>query len=117
MYRIEYYQNKRGEQPLSKWLNNIFKSDAAGAARIDAQIQKLREHGLKLINTNMMKPIIGTDSHFYELRPGPYRIIFFYDVAQSKFILLHGFRKTKQRQDKEIAHARLNLQKYLLMFV
>ncbi len=117
MYQVEYYLNKRGEQPVSKWLNNIFKSDVAGASRIDAQIQKLSEHGLKLINTNMMKPIIGTDNHLYELIPGAYRIVIYYDSTRSKFILLHGFRKTKRRQNKEITHARRNLQKYLSLSV
>lgn len=117
MYRVEYYRNKRGEQPVSKWLNNIFKSDIAGAAKIDAQIQKLSEYGLKLINTNIMKPIIGKDNHLYELIPGAYRIIIYYDSTRSKFILLHGFRKTKRRQNKEIAHARRNLQNYLSMSV
>jgi len=73
MYLVEYYLNKKGEQPVSKWLNSVFKSDATGASRIDAQIQKLSEYGLKLINTNMMKPIIGTDNHLYELIPGAYR--------------------------------------------
>ncbi len=113
MYQIEYYLNKSGEQPVSKWLNNIFKSDVAGASRIDAQIQKLSEHGLKLINTNIMKPIIGADNHLYELVPGAYRVIVYYDSICSKFILLHGFRKTKRRQNKDIAHARENLRKYL----
>lgn len=117
MYRVEYYINKKGKQPVSKWLNNIFKSDVSGASKIDAQIQKLSEHGLKLINTNMMKPIIGADNHLYELIPGAYRIIVYYDTTQSKFILLHGFRKTKQRQNKEITYARRILQKYLAMFV
>lgn len=117
MYQVEYYRNKRGEQPVSKWLNNIFKSDIAGAAKIDAQIQKLSEYGLKLINTNMMKPIIGKDNHLYELIPGAYRIVVYYDSTRSEFILLHGFRKTKQRQNKEIAHARRNLQNYLSMSV
>ncbi len=117
MYRVEYYLNRRGEQPVAKWLNDVYKPDRAGAAKIDARIQKLREHGLKLLDTNMMKPIIGADNHLYELLPGAYRVVVYYDSTRSKFILLHGFRKTKRRQDKDITHARRNLQKYLSMSV
>ena len=117
MYRVEYYLNGRGEPPVAKWLNEIFKSDIAGASKIDARIQKLKEHGLKLLDTNMMKPIIGVDNHLYELLPGAYKIVVYYDSTRSKFILLHGFRKTKRRQSKDIAHARRNLQSYLSMFV
>ena len=113
MYQVEYYLDKSGEQPVSIWLNNIFKSDISGASKIEAQIQKLIGHGLKLLNTNMMKRIIGNDNHLYELIPGAYRVIVYYDSIRSKFILLHGFRKTKRRQNKDIAHARENLQKYL----
>ena len=113
MYQVEYYIDKRKEQPVSKWLNDVFKSDVAGASRIDAQIQKLSEHGLKLLDTNMMKHIIGEDNHLYELIPGAYRVVVYYDSIRSKFILLHGFRKTKRRQNKDIAHARRNLHKYL----
>ena len=86
-----------------------------GASKIDARIQKLKEHALKLIDTNMMKPITGVEKHIYELLPGAYRIIVYYDLTQLKFILLHGFRKTRQRQNKDIAHARRNLQRYLSM--
>ena len=116
MYQVEYYLNGRGEQPVAKWLKEVFKSDMAGASKIDARIQKLREHGLKLLDTNMMKPITGVEKHLYELLPGAYRVIVYYDSTQLKFILLHGFRKTRQRQSKDIAHARRNLQRYLLMF-
>ena len=117
MYHVDYYLNRRGERPVAKWLDNVFKTDVAGASRIDAQIQKLREHGLKLLNTNMMKHIIGEDNHLYELIPGAYRVVVYYDSTRSKFILLHGFRKTKRVQTRDIARARRNLQEYLSMSV
>lgn len=117
MYRVEYYLDSRGDQPVAEWLDDVFESDVAGASRIDAQIQKLREHGLKLLGTNMMKSITSSDNHLYELRPGAYRVVVYYNSTQSKFILLHGFRKIKRRQNKDIAHARRNLQKYLSMSV
>ena len=113
MWPVEYYTDRRNKQPVAIWLDEITRSDAAGASTIDAQIQKLREYGLSLIGTNMMKRISGTNNHLYELLPGSYRVIVYYDVMQSKFIILHAFRKKKQRQKRDIEYARRILSKYL----
>lgn len=114
MYLVEFYIDKRGKQPVAKWLDEVFKSDVAGASKIDDRIQKLGKYGLKLLATNIMKRLSVADSHLYELIPGAYRVIVYHDTKQSKFILLHGFRKKRQRQDKDIDHARRLLEEYLL---
>ncbi len=114
MYLVEFYIDKRDKEPVAKWLDEVFKSDAAGASKIDDRIQKLRKYGLKLLSTNIMKRLSVADSYLYELIPGAYRVIVYHDTKQSKFILLHGFRKKRQRQDKDIDHARRLLQEYLL---
>ena len=113
MWTVEYYTDKRGEQPVAKWLNEVSKSDLARALGIHARIRKLSEHGLELLDTNMMSRLKGADRHLYELTPWPYRVVVYYDTIRSKFILLHGFRKKRQRQDKDIDHARWLLKGYL----
>jgi phage-related protein len=114
MWKVEYYTDKRGEQPVAKWLDEVTKSDPARALGIYARIIKLKEHGLDLLDTKMMSRLRGVDRHFYELTPRPYRVVVYYDTMRSKFILLHGFRKKRQRQDKDIDHARWLLKDYLL---
>jgi len=114
MYLVEFYIDKRGKEPAAKWLDEVFKSDVAGASKIDDRIQKLRKYGPELLATNIMKRLSVADSHLYELIPGAYRVIVYHDTKQSKFILLHGFRKKRQRQDKDIDRARRRLQEYLL---
>ncbi|MCK4425158.1 MAG: type II toxin-antitoxin system RelE/ParE family toxin [Deltaproteobacteria bacterium] len=114
MWTVEYYPDKRGEQPVAKWLDEVSKSDPARALGIYARIKKLSEYGLELLDTKMMSRLKGADRHFYELTPGPYRVVVYYDIKRSKFILLHGFRKKKQRQDQDIDRAKLRLKNYLL---
>jgi len=41
IYPVEFYIDKRGKEPVAKWLDEVFKSDAAGASKIDDRIQKL----------------------------------------------------------------------------
>ncbi|MBW1719859.1 MAG: type II toxin-antitoxin system RelE/ParE family toxin [Deltaproteobacteria bacterium] len=122
MYLVEFYTDNRGKNPVAKWLDELVKSDMDGAVKIDARIQKLRKYGLKLLDTRIMKHLetknmkhlIVADRDLYELIPDPYRVIFYHDTKQSKFILLHGFRKKRQRQNKDIDQARRLLRKYLL---
>jgi phage-related protein len=118
MYLVEFYTDKRGDQPVANWLDGL---DKRSVAKIDARIQKLREYGLKLLDTNIMKNLktkniknfIDADRHLYELIPDPYRVIVYHNKEQSKFILLHGFRKKRQRQDRDIDQARRLLKNYL----
>ena len=113
MWTVEYYTDKRREQPVAKWLDEVSKSDRARALGIYARIKKLSEYGLELLDTKMMSRLKGADRHFYELTPGPYRIVVYHDIKRSKFILLHGFRKKRQRQDQDIDRAKLRLENYL----
>ncbi len=113
LWTVEYYKDKRGEQPVVKWLDEVRKSDPHRALGIYERIGKLSEYGLELLNTNIMSRLKGADRHFYELTPRPYRVVVYYDKRRTKFILLHGFRKKRQRQDKDIDHARLLLKDYL----
>ena len=65
-------------------------------------------------NTSMMKPIKGYGGDFYELKYGNYRIALYHETASDTFILLHGFKKEKQRESREILTAYSKLREYQL---
>jgi len=62
----------------------------------------------------MMKPIKGYGGDFYELKYGNYRIALYHETASDTFILLHGFKKEKQRESREILTAYSKLREYQL---
>lgn len=111
MYAYEYYTRRQGEQPLRDWIAALPKSEKAV---IFAKIQKLCEEGLKLLRTNMLTAIEGYSTDFYELRGGKLRIGVYFDRSKNMFILLHGWRKTRQRQPRDIDEAFSKLRDYLL---
>ena len=57
----------------------------------------------------MMDPIKGYGGDFYELKYSNYRIALYHERAIDAFILLHGFKKQRQRESREIrvAYSRL----------
>lgn len=111
MYDYEYYTTKSGEQPLRDWIASLPINERAV---IREKIQKLCEEGLKLLRTKMLTTIEGYSGDFYELRGGQLRIGVHFDRSKNMFILLHGWRKKKQRQPKDIDEAFSRLRDYLL---
>lgn len=109
MYEYEYYTTRDGEQPLRDWLAALPKQDRV----IRQKIQKLAEEGLRLLGTNMLTTIEGYVGDFYELRVGQIRIGVYLDTFTNRFILLHGWRKKKQRQPRDIDEAFSRLEDYL----
>lgn len=112
MHQIDYYTSRRGEQPVDEWREGL---DKKSRSISDATIDSLREYGLIILNTKMMKSIKGEDRDLFELICGKYRIVVFNDKLYDKFILLHGFKKGKQRETKQIEIARRRLDDYLLI--
>lgn len=110
MYAYEYYATRQGEQPLRDWIAALPLKERAV---IRAKIQKLSEEGLKLLGTNMLKTIEDYDDDFYELVGGQLRIGIYFDRPKNMFILLHGWRKKKQRQPRDIDEAFSKLRDYL----
>ena len=81
-----------------------------GLGIIDAVVQALRENGLDLLDTNMMDHI---EDQIFELRPGGYRVLCFYDQAVETFVLLNGFRKeTRRTPESEKEEARMLVIEY-----
>ena len=62
-----------------------------------AKIRMLEAEGLNLLNTNVLKRIVG-HPNLYEIRTGHYRILNYYDIEKNTFILLNGFIKKKMNE-------------------
>jgi phage-related protein len=110
VYAYEYYNTKQGEQPLRGWIAALPKNERAV---IREKIQKLCEEGLKLLRTKMLTTIEGYSCDFYELRGGQLRIGIYFDRSKNIFVLLHGWRKKRKKQPKDIDKAFSRLTDYL----
>jgi phage-related protein len=80
---------------------------------IAAKVVSLSEHGLELLSTKVLERIQGDDHNFYELRGGRCRIAVYFDELARRFVLLHGFIKTRDNERREISRARDLLHEYL----
>jgi phage-related protein len=109
MWRIEYYSEPSGRQPVAEWLDGL---DRNARAVVMDKVAQLEKHGLMLLRTNMMKRIQNRDKDFYELIGGRYRIALYHELISNSFILLHGFIKKRQRETREIDIARSRLHEY-----
>ena len=112
MWHIDYYTEPSGHQPVAEWLDYLDKSDKNISANMQDKVVRLQQNGLILLNTSMMAPIKGYGSDFYELKYDKYRIALYHDTVSDKFILLHGFKKEKRRESREIKTAYSRLCEY-----
>jgi len=110
VYQYEYYTTKRGEQPVRDWIGAIPLRERAVMRQ---KIQKLCEKGMELLKTNMLTTIEGYCADFYELIGGQLRIGVYLDRPKNMFILLHGWRKKRRRQPRDIGIAYNRLIDYL----
>ena len=110
MWDTEYYTRPSGDQPVREWLGQI---PANYRKVIRAKIVSLAQHGTELLATKVLQRILGADSDFYELRGGRYRVAVYFDSAAQKFVLLHGFIKTRDNERREIAKSRDLLHEHL----
>jgi hypothetical protein len=110
MWEVEYFTTRNDREPAAEWIDALA---VQIRAQIYAKIDKLREHGLELLNTEMLKVIVGSEEDLYELRSGQGRIALFYDRRRDVFVLLNGWLKKKQRQPRDIETARRNSHEYL----
>lgn len=109
MYVVDYYTRPNGQTPASEWINSL---NIHQQTVILAKLYKLEEEGLKLLQTGMMKRIVGR-SNLYELIGGQCRMILYHEVTSDKFLLLHGFLKRRQRETGEILTACNLLDEYI----
>jgi len=109
VWHIDYYTEPSGHQPVAEWLDDL---DKNSSAHMQDKVVRLQQNGLILINTNMMKPLKGCGRDFYELKYSKYRIALYHETASNTFILLHGFKKERGRESREIEIACSRLHKY-----
>ena len=112
MQLVKHYTTPSGKQPVAKWLNGRSLSEI-DRADIENKIQRLREDGFDLCINKMLLKIAGSEPVFYELKSGNYRIATYYDKECKAFILLHGFKKERQREQRHLKLASKRLTSYL----
>jgi phage-related protein len=109
VWQIDYFEESSGRQPVADWLNGLDKNISAN---MYDKVDRLQENGLMLLNTSMMYPIKGYGGHFYELKYSNYRIALYHDTESDIFVLLHGFKKERKREPREIETAYSRLREY-----
>lgn len=115
MYKIEFYENKRGESEVWDFLEALReKSQSSKDARIQYNqiifyIDLLAKNGTNL-PVNITKHL---EEDIWELRPGNNRVFYFY-YDESRYVLLHHFRKKSQKTPKrEITRAKAERDDYI----
>lgn len=98
-----------GRQPVADWLDELDKNISA---HMQDKVVRLQQNGLTLLNTSMMGSIKGYGGDFYELKYSNYRIALYHETARDTFILLHGFKKERRREPREIETAYSRLRQY-----
>lgn len=115
MFEVEFYEDKRGYQPVKEVLLKL-KEHAQINKDYRIQYQKILTHirALEVYGTRIGEPQVKhLDGNLWELRPLSHRIIFFY-WKDNTFILLHHFiKKTQKTPAREIEQARKNLKDFL----
>jgi len=111
LYKVEFFIRINGGCPIKVWLCGIGKKPEA---ILRTKLRMLEVEGLRLLNTNILKPIVG-QTNLYEVRYSRYRIITFFDVRINVFILLNGFIKQRMNENKEIQRGVQLKEEYLLI--
>lgn len=109
MWRIDYYTEPSGRQPVAEWFDRL---DWRMHKHLLDKVVRLQQEGLILLDTNMMRPIKGYGGNFYEIKFSNYRIALYHETASNTFVLLHGFKKERRRESREIETAFSRLREY-----
>ena len=107
---VNYYTDKRGEQPVKEWIKSL---DRKLRLKVYRSFELLEEFNLNL-KSPYVKPL---EDKLYELRikdpKGIYRIIYFAHTGR-EFIMLNGFtKKTQKTPKKEIELAKIRMKEVL----
>ena len=108
MWRIDYYAEPSGREPVVEWLDRL---DRKTRNHMQDKIVRLQQRGLMLLDTSMMNPLKGYGSDFYEIKYSKYRIALYHKTVSNTFVLLHGFKKERMRETQEIKTAYHRLRK------
>ena len=102
MYKIYFYKDRKGNQPVADYFNLL-----AAQNNKDSRIKatKIRDYikALSLYGTQIGEPYLKhLDGEIWELRPLRDRILFAAWIDNS-FVLLHAFMKIVERRAGDIA--------------
>lgn len=85
-WKVEFHVRERGDSPPLEYIRDLPKKDRA---KIGGYIHLLEETGTML----GMPYAEHLDGPIWQLRPGPYRLLYFAHTGR-RFFILHAFRKT-----------------------
>lgn len=107
MYKIHFYKNKNGEQPLMEYLLELSRQ---GDKDSRIKLYKIRDYvkALSCYGLQLGEPYIKhLDGNIWELRPMRDRILFVAWNEDGGFVLLHQFlKKTQKTPAREIEKAK-----------
>ena len=107
MYKVIAYGDDSG--PYAAFRESV-RLSGNKLVTLDTQIENLKKFGLDLLDTKAMDKI---EDDIYELRPGSYRVLCFFDQPIDTFLLMNGFRKnTPKTPESEKVIARNLVQRY-----
>jgi phage-related protein len=105
---IEYYESSSGRRPVIKYINKLGANDRA---KIDYHFALLSEFG-----PNLGKPHAGPIKGYkplWELRPKPYRILYFLHKGR-RFFMLHVIKKKRWKIPKKDIDVAMNRMKIVM---
>ena len=117
VWQVIYYTRPNGRRPAQEWIEA---QDNSIKPSIDARIEKLRMEGLLLVDNGMLEPIRERPRGkivpgFYELKHigKKWRIATYYNLKKNSFVLISGWRKSRQIQEPDVQRALRLLEEYL----
>lgn len=110
-WKIELYENARGEKPVEKFLDSL---EVKARLKITHAIELLETFGLEGGYPHVKK-LVGSDLWEYRILGSDNIRIFYVSIARKTFLILHGFKKKKQKTPiKEIKLAAERLDEYFM---
>ncbi len=110
-WKIVLYENTRVEKPVEKFFDSL---DKKAILKITHAFELLETFGLEGGYPHVKK-LTGTSLWEYRILGSDSIRIFYVSVTGKIFLILHGFKKKKQKTPvKEIKIAQERLQEYLL---
>ena len=110
-WKIELYENARGEKLVEEFFDSL---DRKANLKIRRAFELLETFGLEGGYPHVKK-LIGTDLWEYRILGSDSIRIFYVSMTGKIFLILHGFKKKKQRTPtKEIKIAQERLAEYLV---
>ena len=113
MYKIKFYKDKNGNEPLKEYLYEMARKNDKDT-RIN--LNKIRDYvkALSLYGKVLGEPYIKhLDGEIWELRPLRNRILFFGFDGNSFVLLSHFIKKTQRTPKREIEKAKRLMKDYI----